>query len=63
MPGKMIKYLCGQNKRHAVLHIHSLLWNTRSTDFVVENLKRRELRCRKHLKEEDIEKRSRGNET
>ena len=54
MPVKMIKYLCGQNKRHAVLHIHSLLWSTRSTDFVVENLKRRELTCSKHLKGEDM---------
>jgi len=37
-----------------VLHIHSLLWSTRSTDFVVENLKRREPACNKHLKGEDI---------
>ena len=49
MPVKMIKYLCGQNKRHVVLHIHSLLRSTISTDFVVENLKRRELTCSKHF--------------
>ena len=35
-------------------YVHSLLWCTRSTDFVVEHLKRRELTCSKHMKWEDM---------
>jgi hypothetical protein len=61
MPLKIIKYLCLQKKRYVVLHIHSLLWSTRSADFVIENQKRRELTYSKHLKREGM--RSRGNET
>lgn len=53
MPVKMIQYLCGQNKRHVVLDIHSLLWSTRSR-LCGRKPEASEPTCTEHLKREDL---------